>query len=549
VQLVGQGKLKIIPTDYGNILAALPFGINDCRVIVSAGQLSLLHEALALMVISSHKPNPIVHHFADPERNEKQLKCFYPAYSSGNHNSLLLANLSAFMFWDYEWNKGRTFAAMKKFEACISGENTSNALPSWLDEGTDFYGEMKGDESDAFDCNVWEWTPECEIANQSWCKVNGLNPAACRSIAEAIDVSLEVMFNSRFEPEFLRTSQAMPKWCRPTDWKGGEFSNKRMMISRVYGRENAATLCKALSVLITSQGTMLSAKPYALSMMTKNHPGADTFRRARVASHSIACVHFLQGNCSFGDRCRNSHSSSAVKPECRFYPNCTNRNCPYSHGGDDEYSLYEDDDIDTTDPLDAVAPLILDSMLQDGVAAWFEEESAHLLLLGEGDLSFTTALIREGFPPFAASTLNHCNKMVSHTRVFPNIDATRVHNNAGLRLLVGNGYIRSFAWNFPFTGKDENEEIHEKLLSGAFHSIALLFQQNGNVKGLFAITLQGDQFSRWSVLRSGRRAGWQLKSWDDFDSNDFSGYVPARANGDPFPVHSARIYVFEMMEA
>mmetsp|Transcript_32986 Transcript_32986/g.47776 ORF Transcript_32986/g.47776 Transcript_32986/m.47776 type:complete len:1023 (-) Transcript_32986:2013-5081(-) len=548
IQSMGQRRSKIVPTDYGRLLAALPFGVNDCRIIVSAGQLGLLHEALALMVISSHKPTPIVHHFADPERNEKELQAFYPKYTASNHTSLLFANLSAFMYWDFEWNKGRTMAAMKKFEACIRGECV-NSFQSWSDEWTDFYGETKGNETDAYDCNIWEWTPECEITHQSWCKVNGLNPTACRSIAEALCVSLEILFNSKFEPDFLRTTPAIPKWCKPTEWKQNTGTNERMMISRVYGVADANNLCKALSALIDSQGKMTSAKSYAMSLVSGNAGASATSGFIRFTNRPMACIHFLQGRCSFGDECRNSHSPYAVKPECRYYPNCTNRKCPYSHGDDDYFSFEDDNDFLTApDPLDAVVPHLPNDILESGASAWFHHESPHLLLLGEGDLSFTRALIHEGFPPFAASTLNHCNIMVSRTRVFPNIDATRVHNSDALRLLVKNEYVQSFAWNFPFTGKDENEVIHTSLISGAFHSIHLLFRQNGCINGLFAMTLQGDQFSRWSVLRAARRAGWQLKSWDHFNYNDFAGYVPARANGDPFPVSNARIYIFEMMD-
>lgn len=551
IQNMGQRKTKIVPTEYGRLLAALPFGVNDCRVIVSAGQLGLLHEALALMVISSHKPTPIVHHFADPERNEKVLQGFYPEYATGDHHSLLFANLSAFMYWDHAWNKGRAMAAMKKFEACISGDSSPNALRSWSDEWIDFYGEMKGDESGAYDCKIWEWTPECEIAHQSWCKVNGLNPTACRSIAAALNVSLEILYNSKFEPGFLRTAPAIPKWCRPSKWKQNAGANERVMISRVYGMADANNLCKALSALINSQGKMISAKSFALSLVSA-HTGANFnygISRPVKNQHPMACIHFLQGRCSFGDECRHSHSPYAIKPECRFYPNCTNGKCPYSHG-DEDYSGFEDDYgfPGAPDPLGAVVPLLHNDALESGASSWFHQESPHLLLLGEGDLSFTRALIQEGFPPFAASTLNHCNMMVSRTRVFPNIDATRVHNSNALCLLVKNEYIRSFAWNFPFTGKDENEVIHKSLLSGAFHSIYLLFQQNGNIKGLFALTLQGDQFSRWSVLRAARQAGWELKSWDLFNYNDFVKYIPARANGDTFPVSNARIYIFEMIE-
>jgi hypothetical protein len=65
---------------------------------------------------------------------------------------------------------------------------------------------------------------------------------------------------------------------------------------------------------------------------------------------------------------------------------------------------------------------------------------------------------------------------------------------------------------------------------------------------VLALTLQGDQLSRWSVLRSARYAGWRLRTWCEFDDSEFPGYLPCRVNGDAFPAVDPRFYVFELHE-
>jgi len=177
------------------------------------------------------------------------------------------------------------------------------------------------------------------------------------------------------------------------------------------------------------------------------------------------------------------------------------------------------------------------------------------LLFGEADFSFTRALTLLQMRPLIATT-NDSEPLDSSAQSYCDlveVDATLCHNNARLKALPASRRVTSFAWNFPFTGQDENESVHESLLTGAFMSVAEYLEENfvysdheDDEFAEFAIALQGDQFSRWSVLRSAHRAGFCLEWWDVFNHEDFSGYHPKRGNGDRFPVQNARFYVFRL---
>jgi HrpA-like RNA helicase len=60
---------KLQPTDYGTLLATLPFAITDSRTILKAAQHGFLYEMLLLRSILTIRPYPIVHYFGDESAN------------------------------------------------------------------------------------------------------------------------------------------------------------------------------------------------------------------------------------------------------------------------------------------------------------------------------------------------------------------------------------------------------------------------------------------------------------------------------------------------
>jgi HrpA-like RNA helicase len=85
---------KLVPTDYGRLLAALPFAVSDSHIIISGGRTGSLHEALALRAIIGMRPHPIFHHFADTNANEALLRRYHAQVEVKDPLSVAFANLS-----------------------------------------------------------------------------------------------------------------------------------------------------------------------------------------------------------------------------------------------------------------------------------------------------------------------------------------------------------------------------------------------------------------------------------------------------------------------
>jgi len=184
---------------------------------------------------------------------------------------------------------------------------------------------------------------------------------------------------------------------------------------------------------------------------------------------------------------------------------------------------------------------------EGGPLTWYRNVASTLLLFGEADFGFTKALHSLGIRPFLSTTYDstapssatrYCNAC--------DVDATRWHIDR--RLL--NKHLTALAWNFPFTGKDEDDTVHESLLSGAFLSASQYIStkkltMGSNSKFQFGIALQGDQFSRWSVHKVARRFGFFLAYFNQFEREEFPGYSPKRSNCEPFPAQDSRFYIFQ----
>jgi hypothetical protein len=168
-----------------------------------------------------------------------------------------------------------------------------------------------------------------------------------------------------------------------------------------------------------------------------------------------------------------------------------------------------------------------------------------------------------GAPPRFATELKSFNcqnptlRSLDEKRILGNVDASRVHQNEILLYLLCKD-VENFAWNFPFTSNEGDDEKDADLILATFLSVALFWQlciasrllvAGGASQNILAATPkfglapQGDQFSRWSVMRSAGLAGWRLLAWCEFNHRDFPKYKHCRANGDPFPYEHGRFCV------
>ena len=154
------------------------------------------------------------------------------------------------------------------------------------------------------------------------------------------------------------------------------------------------------------------------------------------------------------------------------------------------------------DFLAAGVPLLPDFWLDGGSLQWFSDHRRKLLLLGEGSFELTKLRLH----PAVASTLvdDVGDSYQIGTTDILSVDASRVHQSEEVRELVSRGLLENFSWNFPFTGIEENIDVHASLLQGTFQSLTLLLMESVGRVARFrlALTLQGDLFSRWMVMRS-----------------------------------------------
>lgn len=519
VTMVGK-KVKLRPTDLGRLIAALPCQCSDANMIIQGAKSGVLYEALVMTAIKSTRPYPILHIFGESERNESIQKFFFRDTNPKDPKSVAIANFSAYLFWVVNWKKKILQKKGKdRFLHCTNSYRPSTG-PQYA--YSLYPDEVEDNEKLAPDCNVWQWSSQMVNAHSEFCKKYYINPTSVRAIDASVNVSLNTLYHKDYEPDWLQNQPSITEWSKHIH--SNDVSLGQDILGNVYGYQRGKEIYEIL-IQLQDPSAIVSSSVYCPKVQEKT-----------------ACIHFLNGNCTFGDRCRNAHSYTALRPVCRFFLNggCSKSDCPFSHS-------YNQESNDVT-----IKKLSIDSLRPDGGSfEWFKSKAEKLLLFGEGDFSFTRALVSQNIYPSYATTVNKQSSISSRTEkctILTGVDATRCHKNE--HLMAAAKHITTCAWNFPYTGNDENNEIHISLLSGAFLSAASFLETNlKHVHGQdaeFALALQGDQLSRWCVLQSAQNAGFDLLWWEEFDNLLFPNYLPKRSDGECFPAQHARFYVFRL---
>jgi hypothetical protein len=213
--------------------------------------------------------------------------------------------------------------------------------------------------------------------------------------------------------------------------------------------------------------------------------------------------------------------------------------CVYSHGrGDLPLEVAS---------LTSLIPLQKSFEEFQGPRTWFQSHVDHILLLGEGNFDFTKALVSMGMAPRFTSNLTGPPYLRgASVTCYIAINATRMHSDVRVKRAVTTHGVRAFAWNFPHAGhRHEDSVFQEDLLLSTLKSLVLLQRLvPGCPAFTLALTLHGDQFSRWNLLRSVWRTGWRLTAWSDIDHRVFPGYSPSRGNtGEPLLCTNPKFYV------
>ncbi|CAB9518542.1 Probable ATP-dependent RNA helicase spindle-E [Seminavis robusta] len=544
-------KRTFVPTKMGDLLAALPFAVEDSQVIVAGAQVGLLHETLALKAIMSHKPNPIVHHFGDQAVNDANILCYYDQAPIGSSESVNMANLSAFLYWDISWNQFRTKASVEQFAVATgAATHTTSELADFATTQVDATKPCG---------NVWKWCPSLEDKHTQWCRARGINPTSVRGVAELMDTALSVFYVAALEPEWLRAADPTPLWRRFRDWKGRQLNDyvvTKDVLAMVYDFHGEQRLSKVLMALNDGPGRAIGEMSkediLEVASLPSNKPVQHINRQVKLPP---ACVHFLEGNCMYGDKCKNSHSPYAQRPMCKFFfKGGCNRgaNCVFSHVDAAVPVVVSAEHANLKkDPLTSLAPTMPELYLPDDLFDWFSQRHGGLFLLGDGNFDFTRSLSTLGIGARVASDISATATLIGATVVLPHLDATRLHVSDIATRTIHEKRIDTFHWNFPFTGDEEHDEGNESLVLGTFHSLHEFLRRAVHTRQdlemfTLSLTLQGDQFSRWNVLKSAMRTRWRLRSWGCFNLDDFPGYKPRRADGKVFPASEIRFYEFNL---
>ena len=178
-----------------------------------------------------------------------------------------------------------------------------------------------------------------------------------------------------------------------------------------------------------------------------------------------------------------------------------------------------------------------------------------ILLLGEGDFSFTKALLDHHLDPntshVIATTLDseeitvekypNAQDTLTYLRdhdidVLFNIDATRLASYKKLHKFTFGRVI----FNFPHSGagiKDQDRNIrhHQLLLASLFQSIHQLISlksiDNTNRPQLHITLKQGEPYASWNIKGLAKRHGWSTLFSAVFDPKAYPGYEHRRTLG------------------
>ena len=465
------------------MLSALPFTVEESGIVVYGAKQGLLHEALALMAITSAKPQPIVTAFGDDNANRLNLSRYFTDVDPKDPKSVAIAHLAAYIFYYIHWNRIRRHEMKQQFICFTIGDG----IPS------QFFVNQRY--SDKLANNIGSWTAELDVAHSNWCREHFINPSAVKSTTQFIEISLNTL--SDIDPEFLRCQPLEPAWNQDID-----VEKSPHVFSSLYGNVKGIDLSMSTLVALQSKQTLSTKK--------------------KDAQEKYACIHFLKGYCQFGNDCVNAHSRAAPRPPCRFQLSsggCTNRNCVYSH---------DQESADTTSDAEQIPAIY--GRFHGGALGWMCHDSSTLLLLGNCGISRSLeALMNPAGLTYGGSTI---------------LDLAHFHKNRYLRNRSVTKCVWTFPLASLDALDEENESLIRAFFHSAALFFQSMLHVDAPME--VGIALEGRQFSRWNVLNCSQNAGFILEWYDDFDSDIFPSYRPRYTNNEPIDTSEAKFYVFRM---
>ncbi|KAL4443764.1 hypothetical protein ABPG75_011501 [Micractinium tetrahymenae] len=201
------------PTPLGRLLGGLPVSIEAAQLLAGGGKAGLLRPAAVLAALCCTTPYPIFQPFASAEQYRQNLRRYGgPEVSPGDAQSVLLANLAAFLFWEHAW---RDRQRMQQLQQLAAGAGTAGGVeqgaePSGKASSSDGSGGGSssgggggsGKPEEGGGGNRSGGTlPDADAEEQAWCLQHALIRSSLHSVAETADVLMQVLHQHR--PNFL----------------------------------------------------------------------------------------------------------------------------------------------------------------------------------------------------------------------------------------------------------------------------------------------------------------------------------------------------------
>jgi hypothetical protein len=510
----------------------------EALIFLAGAQLGLFYETLAFVavhVVQKRSGTSIL----SSSRNQ-------PPYEDENANDFqrysgLLANLSAFMYWDYSfnyyWKLRDAKAAFRKYTIARQ-QNISS--------------------------NLTEWNSNMEQEHTSWCESAGVDATAVKEVSDIMEACIQAVFQVRFASaaEWMQSNKPFPLWKRTNLWRGkmqrGESKESRRdnMLSRVYGIEAASRLCDALCALMGGEGDTQAALMHALEVNEEEwKPCEVETEQKRPSTHRLMSIQKRVQNTRIGSTVeiagRRVQTWSSNRKERRENRSNAVKGKKNGSNGEFEFDLENDhgvgaeeeksDDIlEIESEFHTIAPVMYSLRVgsEGNGFSWCCDNARTLMAIGH-DLNWINELCARGNAPHIVAT-RHKNyqppsaglmtgrgigRRPRKPIVVKGVWPAELHTHHRLKSLCAVKELQHVVWKVPNTLTQGGKQSMIKI----FLSISSLLDQAmlENLQDSFiylesiqlGLWMNEDDFSHWSVLPAAHLSGWNLVGWSLYDDS------------------------------
>ncbi|EXC10294.1 Zinc finger CCCH domain-containing protein 31 [Morus notabilis] len=292
------------PTFYGRLLASFALSFDASVLILKFGDIGMLREGILLGVLMDTQPLPIIRPFGDENLGTLYTDCYFredvgDTGLNGRREIQLMANVCAFQFWQ------RVFKDKHRLEHL-------NLLLT--------FDELKAS-------NLL-----LSKSEEEWCSFHNLVQSSLNHVSEIYEDILNSVH--RFRPTFLRSSDGLPCYYDPCDFKHTcllkcqpkEDSDALEVNDDHLKPSHEAKKCVVVPFVACDDFQKIDvAKNFAAIIKeikaecTEDIAGYYNNDGYRANGEMPMCIYFLNGYCNRGDQCLYSHSLQAKRPTCKFF--------------------------------------------------------------------------------------------------------------------------------------------------------------------------------------------------------------------------------------